>query len=293
MGGFIFMLIGVNAIANDGFKEYLNSNRVSEKEVLKSIANNAKLNLSMYDNGECIFWDPAFDVNFIRRFKKCAAKYGAANIVFGDSHAMNVYNSLALNGYDNFLVGISQGGCRPHNNYKHCFYNKFNEFVLNNKSSISKILFHQSGSYFIKDENGDVDSSKAYVDGSKITFDRVAINKDIDYLNGLSSIVPTVWIGPYTEARINFRDTRKIAVLGWNINLNSINNFKNLESILQDELSSREYFFKYISLLHILNIDIDSLKMGNCITFRDEDHFSRCGEQLFGKRIKATLKSIR
>jgi len=61
---------------------------------------------SMYsdrlDNGMCKFCTPSLDDNFHSRFEKCFSKFGPATVVLGDSHAMNIYNSMFLKTKRNF-----------------------------------------------------------------------------------------------------------------------------------------------------------------------------------------------
>lgn len=293
IGTCFFVAIGLTGYINQGFKRYYFDNRLNdkEKEVFKVLSIHTKGNLysEMYDNGNCIFWDKTVNDIFEKRFQQCAMKYGEAVLVLGDSHAMNIYNSLAVTKFSNFLVGVSQGGCRPHNNYKHCHYSKVNKFIANNKQSINKIIFHQSGSYFIRDSNGHIDSTRAFYSYDNISIVKENIRKDIDYLNYLSSFTHVVWLGPYTEARVNLRNFRQFAINGFHVNKKSISNFRQLEVVLENEIANNKNIFSYVSLFSILKIKSDFLKVGECVTFRDTDHLSKCGELLVGERIKVAL----
>jgi hypothetical protein len=94
------------------------------------------------DDGVCKFWTPVLDNDFYSRFNNCKLKFGKATIVLGDSHALNVYNTLFHANQRVFLVGISKGGCRPNKPFEFCPYNDF-EKLINTASpeSISRVFF--------------------------------------------------------------------------------------------------------------------------------------------------------
>ena len=47
--------------------------------------------------------------------------------------------------------------------------------------------------------------------------------------------------------------------------------------------------FRFISLVDALRFNENSLLQDDCMTFSDEDHFSDCGERLFGPAIADSL----
>ncbi len=298
VGGFSLLTFGLVGHLTNGYENYYYANRLdnSQRHIYSMLRNytGGNMYLEMGDNGDCNFWSMSIDREFNKRFLRCSAKYGKATIVLGDSHAMNIYNALYRSNFDKFVVGISKGGCRPHNNRPDCHYDSFDSFVLNNRALIRYVIFHQSGSYLLKDYMGRVDSADTFVDGRKYGIHYENIIKTSQYLNNLSNLVDVVWLGPFVEARINYRDVRLNGFTSDSLEMNkaALKIFERLDSELEMFIANKEHKFKYVSLSKILKIDKDFLIFDNCLTYRNEDHFSVCGEKIIGDKLKVKLSGI-
>lgn len=239
------------------------------------------------DDGVCKFWTPVLDNEFYSRFNSCKLKFGKATIVLGDSHALNVYNTLFLANQRVFLVGISKGGCRPNKPLEFCPYNDF-EKLINTASteSISRVFFHQSGSYLISDLNGKVDSDLAFSDIKSFKIRNNDLDFLLSYLNKISQMVPTTWIGPFPEARIN---PTLPEVWMQTVKPNPIVKiaFTELENQIDFSLSSSQHQFDYISLVKNLGPQQYKIQIGECLMFRDKDHWSLCAEKIHANKLKA------
>jgi peptidoglycan/LPS O-acetylase OafA/YrhL len=145
----LYVSLGVLGYTTSGFKELIFRFRMTPIEIAlyENIASTVDYDLysSMVDNGDCRFWSSSVDHALRTRILSCAAKYGKAVVVIGDSHAMNIYNAFAKSDVLPFLVGISQGNCRPHDNFSYCHYDAFDDFLSKHGESVGTILFHQSG----------------------------------------------------------------------------------------------------------------------------------------------------
>jgi peptidoglycan/LPS O-acetylase OafA/YrhL len=248
---------------------------------------------SMYkdrlDNRICKFWTPNLDKSFYSRFLNCHSKFGRATVVLGDSHAMNIYNSLFLTTNSEFFVGIAGGGCRPNTQSGSCSYNDYETFLKSSPSLIKQIYFHQSGAYLISDKQGNVDTNLAFKsrDSYRIIDDEVQFL--LRYLNELGRKVATTWIGPFPELRV---DPTWVQVKANQVKPNPIvkKAFLDLEKQINFYLNKEKNTFRYISLSGILGDRQFEYKVGSCILFRDIDHWSKCGEEIFSLPISKSVK---
>ena len=239
------------------------------------------------DDGVCKFWTPVLDNDFYSRFNNCKLKFGKATIVLGDSHALNIYNTLFLANQRVFLVGISKGGCRPNKPFEFCPYTDFEKLIdTASPESISRIFFHQSGSYLISDLNGKVDSDLAFRDNKSFKIRKNDLEFLLSYLNKIAQTIPTTWIGPFPEARIN--STLPEAWMRI-IKPNPIVKiaFIELENRIDFSLSASQHQFDYISLVKNLGPQQYKIQIGECLMFRDKDHWSLCAEKIHASKFKA------
>lgn len=239
------------------------------------------------DDGVCKFWTPVLDNDFYSRFNNCKLKFGKATIVLGDSHALNVYNTLFHANQRVFLVGISKGGCRPNKPFEFCPYNDF-EKLINTASpeSISRVFFHQSGSYLISDVNGKVDSDLAFRDIKSFKIRNNDLGFLLSYLNKIAQTVPTTWIGPFPEARINSTLPEVwMQIIKPNPIVKTV--FEELENQIDFSLSASQHQFDYISLVKNLGPKQYKIQIGECLMFRDKDHWSLCAEKIHASKFKA------
>ena len=241
------------------------------------------------DNSMCKFWTPNLNGNFHSRFLKCHSKFGRATVVLGDSHAMNIYNSLFLTTRSDFFVGISTGGCRPNTQSDPCPYDEFERFLKSSPNSIKQVIFHQSGSYLISDERGDVDTNLAFKSQDSYRIVDEDIQFLIRYLNDMGRDVATTWIGPFPELRV---ELTWIQVKANQVKPNPIvqKAFLDLEKQIIFYLKKENHKFRYVSLSGILGYRQFEYKVKSCILFRDIDHWSTCGEEMFSLPINKSLQ---
>ncbi len=284
-----FLLLGVSGIVTKGYEDFYVSNRMSDVEKLKykivKEHTGKDITLQMIDDGVCNYWTNDLSDESIKRFKLCSQIFKKAIIVLGDSHAMNLFNILSKANLSNFLLGVSKPGCRPHNDTKNCHYDNFMNFLKENNQSIDYVIFHQSGSYLLKDTNGKVDSNLIFEDKSPFLFHTKNYNDIVNYINLMASFSSVHWWGPFAQARVNFNDFRTLKndLL---VSSNSINQLTKLDLYLKD-LNSQYPFFSYFSLIDALDIGENFLIIDSCITFNDTDHFSACGETIVAQKLSS------
>ena len=245
--------------------------------------------IEMKNDDECKFWVPGIQNLSDKTFDECYLRYGKSVIVLGDSHAMNLYNSLYYQSDLKFIIGVSAGGCRPYDVLSVCDYKKFKSFAKTNMNKISDVYYHQSGSHFISDLKGSVDTDLAFKNRASY---RIVL-KDIYsvrlYLSELSKYVKITWVGPFIEARIepSLFDLSRNKV---KINPNVVSSFEELDYKISALLSNTQYKVKYISLNKLPLISSQDFSFSNCIRFRDTDHWSGCAEKIYSQELSTVLR---
>ena len=246
------------------------------------------LSASIFDNQDCNYAFKSSNIYLDKRFSRCFTKYGKAVVLLGDSHAINLYNILGKTKKYPFLVGYVRGGCRPDNLNKSCQYSSFKKFVKDNSDKIKTLIFHQSGSYFIEDNNGNVDSSNAFLPGVQFRISKINVHKTLIYLQELSFFNQVIWIGPFKESRVELDDSDNWR-FGLLINGESILKFKKLDKVLISNLTNRDFnFIHYLRFDNLFDYKYDVVQ-NNCIIYNDGDHFSSCGENLLANKLKSTI----
>lgn len=236
---------------------------------------------NMYDDNHCMMWVENTETISENRVADCYSEFGGALVVLGDSHAMNLYNIIAKSGVYPFVIGVSRGGCRAHNSRAKCPYGSFDAFLTDQPETIGGIIYHQSGSYFVEDTKGKVDSQAAF-EGDFRGFRIVDIGKIVQYLQRIESLTNAniMWIGPFLEYR--FDPVERYAILEKeDINPNSVRIFRDLE-VAMASVHEKLDFKAYRKFEDFIDMPMTS-KIENCFIFRDKDHFSRCGEDILSK----------
>jgi len=292
----LFVVLGFSGIQTNGFKDFYIKTRLSaaEARTLKLVDQHTQYNMynHMVDDGGCKFWDQKLDDALILRFQECAKKYKKAVVVLGDSHAMNLYNIVAKSDTYPFIFGLAQGGCRPHKFKRKCQYEAFDDFLKSNSDKIKTVLFHQSGAYFVEDSKGAVDSARVYYADNPYKFNDRNIDLVTAYVKRISKSVNTLWVGPFVEAQVDFNDYDKF-LNNFHMNEKSIRIYEELDDYIDRRIQPlyEPGVFGYLSLVDAFKLKKDFLKVGECITYMNVDHFSRCGENILARMIAPALKN--
>lgn len=288
-----FVALGLLGHYTGGYEQHFVTSRLNDAErtAYQLINRSTRGNLyqEMRDDGECRFWVRAVDAQFRSRFAECTKKFGKAIIVLGDSHAMNIYNALFEAAQGRLLVGISQGGCRPHQHLSHCHYEGFEAFLQSEGAQVESVLFTQSGAYLLKDQAGRADGPELYQTGTPYVIDQVGIEADIEYLDKLSTHARVRWLGPYVEPRADLRFSRGRTLAEFHIGARALQVFADLDARIGARVQADNGTVEYIPFSTILRIEPDFLVQEQCLTFRDGDHFSVCGENLVGKFLAPVI----
>jgi len=286
----LFATFGIVGHITRGFEShYLADLDVQKREILAIPSGR------IFDNGDCHFHGFDVDDQWKGRFIGCQKKYGKAIVVLGDSHGANMYEAVSLNTPYPFVVGMAQGGCRPHSPKSECPYQRFLDYSAAHPEAIQKVIFTQAGFYLLQDEKG-TEGGRDFFKTSSVPVYRpnpLFIERVVAYLNELARYVDVVWIGPRIEPHLNVSMLKKYAIScepkTVTVDENIIATFDRLDQALKNRLVS-EARLTYVSQMDAIAFDA-SVDLYNCnaVFWADTDHWSLAGEWRFGERILRAL----
>jgi len=220
-------------------------------------------------------------------FSECKEKYEQAVVILGDSHGGNLYNAAHLSKEIPFLINLTQGGCRP----KECQanINQYQKTILDIApflSNTDSVIFHQSGGHFVFDQYGDTGQTAAFKN-LNYTLDTNGILQTSDYLHSLATKINAelIWLGPFPEYQYDPKEIIRSAMFDRGLEkYEKINPNSNLIlAKVEKEISSLDHrSYRYISFNTFYPVKnrayINATNGKLCFQFKDEDHFSFCGE---------------
>jgi peptidoglycan/LPS O-acetylase OafA/YrhL len=281
----IFSLVGLLLKENMQIQKVIFPEKMARYKKMQT-AEQSFSNQMMFDDG-CKFWSNEFNENFITRFNKCAEKHGQSIFILGGSHGMDLYNAIAMNASNPFIVSVSKGYCRAHKfidppeNMPKCQYEDFKLFAAKHSKNISHVLYTQAPYRLFK-----VEEKEATAEDLSIA----SIKEVVDYLVGIKEKYSL------NVVMIGMLPSLKMAPIHWNyeqsfdkqheniISENSTSLSLFVDSVFSSKL--KEYEIPYISKLVAfeLNMPKDLIIDGD-ITYSDKTHISYAGEKVFGKRL--------
>jgi len=241
--------------------------------------------------------DSSFD--FKERINECRKQFGNAVFILGDSHGLNIYRSFLYNNRNPFIVGSVQGGCQPY----YCLKNRPNNYDFFKKEILplikptDNIVFHQSGSHLLLDQDGSNNPIRVFDEGV-YSIDTKSIDQIQSYLSSIASNTKAnlIWLGPFLEYRHNIKDIFQTSMKGESIE-KYLSVKKNSPIIFSDLEKSLESLdpknFKFIPFSSFYRVSPKSLIENqdgeNCFQFQDSNHFSDCGVFLISQRANFPL----
>ena len=276
-----FSVIGIHS---KGFKDLIIKYRYMDDIRYELVLNSTEYEFEKkMINEECKIWIKNVEDLRNKDIKNCYKKYEKFILIFGDSHAMTLHNILSKNSNFNFIISIAEGGFRVHNKHDKLKLIKIEKFIIQNKNKIKNIIYIQSGSHFMEDENSNVDT-KSIFEGKFLKFSEKNISETINYLDYLSKKIKkkVLWIGPYTQYRYdpikNFNSPK-----AENINPISVDLFSKLNQTLINLLKENKNinFKKFDKIFE----EPKTAFLDNCFIFYDMDHYSTCGESYISSKL--------
>ena len=288
IGILLFSTIGLTVHLTDGLErlKYLSHSK-EERRIYDIIKLNT--NYDMYDrmySSNCKLW--AKDVGDLSsaEFDKCSKLFGGPLVVLGDSHAMNIFNIFAQSNAYDFVVGLSQGGCRPHTPEPFCHYDSAADFLREIAPLEPTIVYHQASSYFFTDQYGRYAPSTS----NEVFFDKNNVLKVDSYLKYLADFdLNVIWLGGFTEYGIN---PNNYPTQIEEVPRHSFRVFDQIEisviKTIKEKKGAAADSYKYISFNDFYEIG-EQVIFEDCLIWRDKDHFSTCGEQHIVQNADWTL----
>lgn len=243
----------------------------------------------LHDNGDCHFHAMTLDAAATARIDACFRKYGPGIVVLGDSHGMDLYNALSFKTEAPFLLGISQGGCRPHDPLPKCHYGPFLDYLSTNPGKIKKVVFVMAGRYLLVGPNGEPVTRLMFEEEPRAPENRPdgdRLQATAAYLK-LSPYADVAWLGPRVEPHVPLASIFEAGCdARFTLKPGTVETFERLDQFLRDFLAGvPEVAFE--SQIKRLRFDVESdLFSCDTIYWRDGEHFSRTGEERFGARLK-------
>lgn len=272
----LFSTIGIAVHFTNGLERLKILSYSTEEQRIYSIIK-LNTNYDMYDrmhSSNCKLWAKDIGDLSTAEFDKCSKLFGGPLVVLGDSHALNIFNIFAQSNAYDFVVGLSQGGCRPHTSEPFCHYDTTANFLREIASLEPTIIYHQASSYFFTDQYGRYQPSTR----NEVFFDKNNVLKVDSYLKYLADFdLNVIWLGGFAEYGINpINYPTQIKEFP----PHSFRVFDQIEiSVIKTiEEKKRRDSYKYISFNDFYEIG-ERVIFEDCLIWRDTDHFSTCGEQ--------------
>lgn len=283
----IFSLYGLLLKENIHIQKLLYPEKIARFEMLLE-ANDSHLNQVMFDDSQCRFWSKDFSEEFVNRFDSCSRKYKSAVFILGGSHGMDLYNAIAKNSSNPFIVSVSRGYCRAHKfmgdkrNLPKCQYEDFEVFADKYAKNISYLLYTQTPDRLFKINKLD--------NASFTDFSTDRLGEVTNYLAGVKEkySLDVVMIGMLPPL--------KIAPIAWDysrpfqpqldnvVSQNSIDLTFLVDDLFASELQKNQ--IPYISKFEAFSLSLPKdLIINGGITYSDSRHISQKGEKIFGQRL--------
>ncbi|MEZ9821096.1 acyltransferase family protein [Shewanella sp. 10N.286.45.A1] len=266
-----FIAIGISGYISNGFENTWLSLQTSQTQKTYAVINNSVGNFGVngkgeQDNGDCRFNVKKLSSANQKRILDCHNKYKEGLAILGDSHAQDLFGVVISSYSRPFVVGITKGGCRPHNKNINCQYSDFIDFVKSNKSVFSGVLYEQSGFRLLQNER--------------------LISETYEYLKTISNYTDVVWLGPRIEPQISDKTILKLGCdFDFSTKVDLVNSFKRLDlniSNVAKETSSIRFVSQNEAFKYDFTVDFMNC---NDIYWSDGNHLSAAGEARFGKRF--------
>jgi len=277
-GAAVFLALGALLHGQNGYGGYYYATlSAQQKQRLDLIAAHTANDMlqTMVDDGACRFWGRTVTPALAARFEDCAARFGKAVIIFGDSHAMNFYNVMAKAGVHPFVVGISQGYCRFDTNKPYCALATLDRFLRQHAAQIQTAAYHQTGNPLLLDAQGNALGPHKFDGQSALTVDHAQIDAIVRALDRPDVPLRFVWVGPWAEAQV---PAAALLLRQPRMNQASVAAFRQLDQAIAGAVVGSGTRVAYVSSLDAFASTGQSLWDGDCLLFRDLNHLSGCGE---------------
>lgn len=238
------------------------------------------------DDGACIFNAGDLSHSVRQRLARCRAKNGPGLLIFGDSHATNLFNSIfaSNNGRLAFIVGLTKNGCHLPKQRPDCPYGEIAQLVRSSANPFAVAIYERAGRTMRRAEA--TERIWALPGAADDIYDQQLIEGTTSYLATLSAAMPVIWFGPRLEAGISPKAAVKRGCsYAFRVPDRQYRDAHWLDAFLK-KASDRASGLTYISQIARYKVEFPRDYLTCQRTYWvDETHFSPAGEIAFGKRF--------
>ena len=243
----------------------------------------------------CRFNLVELDNSSVQRIEECARANGGAAVVLGDSHAIDVFSGLLQKSQAPFLLGLTNGGCRPTDHDQGCIYNDFLRLAAQHPSYFGHVAFVQSGSYLLLGPDGREGDRQLFLRASSTArlpdfqVNTAMLDDLASYLKQLSQHVPVSWLASRIEPHLSAN-----RVLAQNCTAHLALRpgqeaaFNRLDAAVAQKAGNIDYLplsvMDFAAAMDVMTCDD--------LFWSDGDHWSASGEARFIARIMPNLPPI-
>lgn len=281
------LLLGVILIQNQKIQNVIHPEKMRNFHMLNE-AHNTHVNQNMFEH-KCKFWSGTLDESFIKKFETCLKKTSTkAIVVIGDSHAMDLYNLIAMNIEYPHVISVSSGMCRIHkpvlnntNVEDKCEYKNLLTFLDKHHKSIERIIYTQTPDKLF---------TKAFSTASSKDLSLNAMEEVVNYLSYIKSTyqIELMMIGmlpPLTISPINLNyRVDIIEQLKKSLSSNSLKLTHLVDKEFSTRLKAKNIYYVSKFLAFQLQLPEELIHQGK-LTYSDKRHISLHGEEIFGERL--------
>ena len=294
-GSLAFVAVGGAGIAAGGFEtRFIASLSPADQTLYASMKENTgdRADRAPKALGECQFLAPMPTEAFKARFDGCAAKYGKADLVVGDSHGLQLFGMLAQADSKRFVVGLAQGGCRPFEQAAGCHYEAALTFATERRAQIRRVVFGHAGFYFFSPGRGAAGSRDLFrrPELPPLLLATAAIEATATYLERVAAVVPVVWVGPGIEPHVDVTNFRELRGADERVLPEIARRYRTLDAALAERVGGPGKV-RYLSRVGLFEAE-EPLRLYDegCLMYRDTDHLSPCAERRLGPLLLGALE---
>ena len=246
----------------------------------------------------CVFNVMELSSDVETRIFECRERHGKGLLVLGDSHAIDLFGVIASREEQSFLVGVTQGGCRPHNNHSYCNYDRVLKFITENPETFELVIYEQAGFYLLREKNGAKGGRAMFQSlGStepvaNIIVDEEHVHLTSEFLNQVSEVVNVNWFLPRAEPHISQSMILKNGCdFEYSYRPNLYETFMTLDNYIEGIIDSyANDRLRTVSQNEMFQFNFPSdFLTCHTVYWSDGDHLSATGEEYFGRRITQEL----
>ncbi|SFJ24185.1 acyltransferase family protein [Albimonas pacifica] len=236
----------------------------------------------------CVFWTDRLSDELSRRIQDCAAQHGPGVMVTGGSHGIDLFYMLARNTEAPFLVGISRGFCRAHRSVEgaenpDCFFPRLPALVEARKDDIALFIYTQAAHSMFEDGRRLRDASGFHPELAEET---------AAYLRNIQADVPVLWLGPQRMLGDDVRGLAPDRDFATQLAQAYDPAIPQAETTAETEMkaAAEAAGIPFLSKWGMMEASLpDQAMLDGHLAYRDQDHLSPWGAEVFGARLVRNL----